>query len=357
MRILTRSEAAAAAGAAAEEPQMSLRRAGYATAQFCAAQFKFGSVCVVCGTGSKGGAGLVAAEALGRLAQSVAVIILAAGPDELAPDIAACLPTSIRPIWIADAADMDSELARQALAADLVVDAIIGTGFKPPLRPLAAKAIAAINDAAGTVVSVDIPSGVDSDRRTAVEAGSACMVFAHAIVALIAPKPAHVFAELCSGPIAVSEIGVQPALTGHATGLAVTTGQEVSIAFPRRRKDAGKEHFGRVLVVAGSRGEAGAAALAGLAAMSAGAGHVTVACPESIASTVAGLGAVLSTHGLPESAAGTVATTASSHIGELIADQDAVVVGPGLSRNAETAAFIRRLARVCTVPLILDTDG
>jgi hydroxyethylthiazole kinase-like uncharacterized protein yjeF len=357
MRILTCSEVREAASGPEANPQLLMRRAGYAVAQFCASQFKFSSVCVLCGTGDIGGAGLIAAEALQRLAETVAVIILAKQADELSPDVAACLGPDIQPIWIAEAAEFGSAAAQQALGADLVIDAVLGAGFKPPLDGLAATAVAAINDASGTIVAVDVPSGVDADSTTPLRKTGGNMVFAHGIIALVAPKPAHVFGELTAGPIAVSELGTQPAAVANATALAVITGQEVGIAFPPRPNDAHKHQFGHVLVVAGSLGQAGAAALAGLAAMSAGAGQVTVACPKSIEATVAGFSAALMTHGLPQTDAGTISVEASDQIGALLAGKDVVVLGPGLSRNTETAAFVRQLASACALPLVLDGDG
>ena len=159
---------------------------------------------------------------------------------------------------------------------------MLGAGFKPPLDGLDATAVAAINDASGTIVAVDVPSGVDADSTTPLRETGGNMVFAHGVVALVAPKPAHVFGELTAGPIAVSELGTQPAAVANATAVAVITGQEVGITFPPRPNDFPGDQFGHVLVVAGSLGKAGAAALAGLAAMSTGAGQVTVACPKSM---------------------------------------------------------------------------
>ena len=116
MRILTCSETREAASGPEATPQLLMRRAGYAVAQFCASQFKFSSVCVLCGTGDIGGAGLIAAEALQRFAETVAVIILAKQADELSPDVAACLGPGIQPIWIAEAADFASGAAQRRLA-------------------------------------------------------------------------------------------------------------------------------------------------------------------------------------------------------------------------------------------------
>jgi ADP-dependent NAD(P)H-hydrate dehydratase / NAD(P)H-hydrate epimerase len=357
MRILTCSEVREAASGPEADPQMLMRRAGYAVAQFCASQFKFGSVCVVAGKGDTGGAGLVAAEALQRVAEAVSVVMLAKQADELSPEVAACLSAGIQPIWIADEADFASDAVQEALGADLVIDAMLGAGFKPPLRGLAEKAVAAINDASGTVVSVDVPSGVDADSTSALRETGGNMVFAHGILALIAPKPAHVFGELTAGPIAVSELGAQPAAVANTTALDVITGRDVGMTFPPRANDAHKGQFGHVLVIAGSLGKAGAAALAGLAAMSTGAGLVTVACPKSIQPTVAGFSAALRTHGLPETGEGTISPRAGDQIDALLAGKDVVVLGPGLSRNPETASFVRRLSSDCRLPLVLDGDG
>jgi ADP-dependent NAD(P)H-hydrate dehydratase / NAD(P)H-hydrate epimerase len=160
MRILTCSEAGEAARGPEADPQVLMRRAGYAVAQFCVSQFKFRTVCVLCGRGKNGGAGLIAAEALRRVADAVAVIVLAKGVDELRPELAACLAPDVEPIWIADEADFASVSVQQALGADLIVDALVGTGFKPPLRGLVAAAVAAVNDAPGSIVAVDVPTGV-----------------------------------------------------------------------------------------------------------------------------------------------------------------------------------------------------
>jgi ADP-dependent NAD(P)H-hydrate dehydratase / NAD(P)H-hydrate epimerase len=362
MRILSCSEADEAASGPEADPQVLMRRAGFAVAQFCASQFKFRSACVLCGRGKNGGAGLIAAEALDRVADTVSVIILAERADELRPEVAACLSPGVDPIWIADEADFAGATVQQALGADLIVDAMLGTGFKPPLRGLLAAAVAAVNDAPGSIVAVDVPTGIDADSKTALSGTGGNVVFSHGIVALIAPKPAHVFGHLTAGPIAVSELGVQPAFVPSAAAVEVITGREVGTTFapaPQRdeRPFGQLGRLGHVLVVAGSPGREGTAALVGMAALSAGAGQVTVACPKSIQPTVAGFHAALATYALPETDQGTIAATAGERIGGLLAGKDAVVIGPGLSRNPVTDAFVRRLASSCALPLIIDGDG
>src|SRR5579864_4392280 len=361
MRVMTSDEVRAAERAACERPAMStlvlMQRAGTAVAQFCVANFKFDSVCVVSGKGNNGGDGLVAAEALRKL-DKVSVIILAADSQGLSADAAAmCGRLKVEPIWITDPAAFESEAVRQALEADLIIDAIFGTGFKPPLRDLAKRAVGVINDAFGRVVSVDLPSGIDADMNRSILETEPEMVFSHGVITMIAPKPAHIYGDLTPGPIAVSEIGVQPTLVSNKTGLQVTTGQEVGITFPPRARTANKGTFGHVLVIAGSLGKAGAAGLAGLAALRSGVGLATIACPRSIQSTVAGFAPELMTEGLEETSDGSVAVVAMSRAEALLKGKDAVVIGPGLSQNAETAEFIRRLVVNCSLPLVLDADG
>ncbi|HLK31884.1 MAG TPA: NAD(P)H-hydrate dehydratase [Terriglobales bacterium] len=362
MRILTTDEVREAEREAINRPEMStlvlMQRAGRAVAQFCLAHFKFASVCVVCGKGNNGGDGLVAAEALREVGSSVSVIILAKDATELSPDAAAMRPRlNLEPIWVTSESDLESDAVRRAMGADLILDAIVGTGFKPPLRGLAKKAVEVINDAFGSVVAVDLPSGVETDSRVPISQSDADTVFAHGIITFIAPKPAHLFGELTSGAIAVSEIGVQPALVANKTGLQVVTGQEVGITFPLRERDANKGQFGHVLVIAGSLGKAGAAVLAGLAALRTGAGLVTVACPKSIQATVAGFAPELMTEGLSETDEGTISSSAGQRVEALIGGKDVVVLGPGVSRNPETAEFVRHLVKRCPLPLVLDADG
>jgi ADP-dependent NAD(P)H-hydrate dehydratase / NAD(P)H-hydrate epimerase len=362
MRILTSDEVSDAVQEATSRSQVSvamlIHRSGYAVAQFCASHFKFNSACVVCGRGQNGAEGLAAAEALRRVVADVIVIILARDASELGLKTGEMYSQlTSEPIWIGDEAAFETPALRDALAADLIVDAIAGSGDALPLPALESKAIEIINDAFATVVSVDLPSGVEADSMAPVLEKNKNVVFAQGIITFVAPKPAHVFGKLTSGPIAVSEIGVQPALVGNKTGLEVVTGQEVGIAFPPRADDAHKGQFGHVLVIAGSRGKAGAAGLAGMAALRAGAGLVTVACPLSIQATVAGFAPELITEELPGTEQGAVALSAMQKVQALMRGKDLVVLGPGLSTVAQTAEFVRGFVARCPLPLVLDADG
>jgi ADP-dependent NAD(P)H-hydrate dehydratase / NAD(P)H-hydrate epimerase len=204
---------------------------------------------------------------------------------------------------------------------------------------------------------VGVPSGVEPDSNVPVHEGGGEAVFAHGVITFVAPNAAHVFGKLTAGPIAVTELGVQPSLVSHETGLSVVTAQEVRITFPPRPDEAHKGDFGHVLVIGGALDQAGGAALAGIAALRTGAGLVTVACPRSAQPTVAGFAPELMTEGLDEDAAGRISLAARDKVGELLAKADAVVLGPDTPRDDETAQFMRWLIGSCPSPLVLHDVG
>ncbi len=360
MRILTSDEIREARRAAIKRPGTStpvlMHRAGISVAQFCMSHFKFRSVCMLCGLDR--GEGLAAAAAFLDFGFEIAVIVLGRGPNELTEDTASfCSRLNGAPIWAGSEADFETEPVRQALDADLIVDCVAETGVCSQLSTLVKRAIAAINDALATVVSVELPSGADADSKPSIRESVADVVFAQGVITFIAPNPAHVFGELTSGPIAVHELGVQPVLVPNQTGLQTCTGQEVAIAFPSRAPDAQKGDFGHVLVIAGSRARAGAAGLAGLAALRTGAGLVTVACPKSIQATVASFAGDLMTEGLPETGDGTIAFEAAEIADSALDGKDVLVIGPGLSRGEQTARFVQHLVASCPRPMVIDGDA
>jgi NAD(P)H-hydrate epimerase len=361
MRVLTTKEIKEAEHEAAEQDVTMLalmQRAGYVVAQFCLEQFKFDTACVVCGKGNNGGDGFVAADALREFGKKVFVIILAKNISELSPDAAHyCKQLPVTPIWISKESDLHGKAVEEAFdSADLVVDAIVGTGFEPPLRGLAKKAVELINEFSYDVVAVDLPSGVDADDMSG-EMEEDEAVVADGIVSFIAPKPAHVFGNLTSGAIAVHDLGIREPFVQDEMNVNVTSGQDVMMVFPPRHADAHKGDFGHVLVIGGSLGKAGAAGLTGMAALQTGAGLVTVACPRSVQTTIASFAPELMTEGLPETSEGTISLEAGEKLDYLLTGKDVIVLGPGLSRNPETAEFVRKFVARCPLTLVLDADG
>jgi len=363
MKIVTAEEMRAIDRATTEKygvPSLTLmENAGTAVAEFAQKHFDFNSVCAVCGKGNNGGDGFVAARKLLEAGKKVSVIVLAKGPDELRGDAAEMFKNlSIPALWVADEKDFTKSEIEQALKSDLILDAILGTGFKPPLQGIAEKAIIRINKATGFVLAVDLPSGVDADAtENAFDYSS--FIHADAIVSFTAPKSALVFADLTDGPIAIANIGSPPKLVAQHASLRqdVVTSADVQALAWRRRPDAHKGDFGHVLVIGGSVGKSGAPAMAGLAALRTGAGLVTVASPKSVQNAVAASAPELMTELLEETADGTVSILALARREQLLKGKTVVALGPGLSQNEETAEFIRDFVSICTTSLVIDADG
>src|SRR6202012_2893100 len=139
------------------------------------------------------------------------------------------------------------------------------TGFRPPVTGLYADAIAAMNVSGQDQVSVAIPRGADSDSMT--PQLDDAVVHADAIVTFTAPRPAHVFGELTRGPIVVAPIGSPPEAIVSSLNLEVTTPRDFSALLAPRKRDSNKGVYGHVLIVGGSLGKSGAAAMAGMAAL------------------------------------------------------------------------------------------
>ncbi|HEX3093024.1 MAG TPA: NAD(P)H-hydrate dehydratase [Candidatus Angelobacter sp.] len=363
MKIVTAEEMRAIDRATTEKygvPSLTLmENAGTAVAEFAQKHFDFNSVCVVCGKGNNGGDGFVAACKLHEAGKKVSAIVLAKEPEELRGDAVEMFKKLSAPVlWVADEKDFAKPEIDQALNSDLILDAILGTGFKPPLKGIAEKAIIRINKATGFVLAIDIPSGVDADLTDPVEP-SAVYVHADAIVSFTAAKPAVVFGNLTDGPIAIAPIGSPEKLitvNSHLRQDIITSRDAQAISIPRQ-PDAHKGIFGHVLVIGGSVGKSGAAVMAGMAALRVGAGLVTVAAPKSVQPLIAASAPELMTEPLPETSEGTISLLALAERERLLKDKSVVVIGPGISRNAETAEFVRDLASVCPCSTVIDADG
>ena len=321
-------------------------------------------VVVFCGKGNNGGDGFVAARRLLERGKKVEVILLA-DPRDLRGDAAvmfAKLPGTAIVVRssqelksrFADREDLKNERVRLALQVDLYIDAILGTGFKPPVSRLYADAIALMNARQVPVIAVDIPSGADAN---AITAQTAPIARADAIVTFTAPRPAHVFSWLTSGPTIVADIGSPEGAITSALQLNAITARDIAPLIGPRPAESNKGIYGHVLVVGGSLGKAGAAAMAGIAALRAGAGLSTVATPNSVLGTVAGFHPEVMTEPLPETSAGTISADALDRIQQLAKGMTVVAIGPGISRNPQTAELVRSLIATTESPMVVDADG
>lgn len=303
---------------------------------------------VVCGKGNNGGDGLVAARYLDRAGLRTTVLLL---DDELAgpagTNLARLGTTTVRRRTFEPAA-LDRELGR----ADVVVDAIFGTGFRGNPSGSYAEAIGALAASQVPLVAVDIPSGVNGETG-AVEAPA---VRADVTVTFGAPKPGLVLlpGATQAGVVEVEQIGFPTDLI--RSDLVLVEAEDVAAMVPPREPDTHKRSAGFAVVVGGSRLMTGAVALAGTAAYRTGAGLVAVAVPEGILPVTQGAVREAVFVGLPETDAGTAAG-GSARLDEVLGQAGSLAVGPGMTTDERTAGWIRELVRSSDVPVVLDADG
>jgi ADP-dependent NAD(P)H-hydrate dehydratase / NAD(P)H-hydrate epimerase len=361
MKIVTAEEMRAIDRATTEKygiPSLTLmENAGAAVAEFAQKHFDFESVCAVCGKGNNGGDGFVAARKLHEAGKKVSVIVLAKSADDLRGDAAEMFKKlPLAALWIAEEKYFSKPEIEQALKSDLILDAILGTGFKPPLKGVAEKAVELINKSESPVVSVDLPSGIDADSHST--SRNQNFVRADGIISFTAPKPALVYDELTEGPIAIASIGSPVNLVAQAElNQDILTAAEFQAFRKPREADSHKGEFGHVLVIGGSVGKAGAAAMAGMAALRTGAGLVTVACPKSVQPTIAAYAPELMTEPLDETSEGSISLLALRKREDLLEGKTVVVIGPGLTSHPETQEFVRDFVGICPGQLVIDADG
>jgi hydroxyethylthiazole kinase-like uncharacterized protein yjeF len=334
-----------------------MENAGSAVAEFVLSQYPSAKrIGVVCGKGNNGGDGFVVARKLHDAGREVRVVLLAE-PSELRGDAAEMLKRlSASPAVARTWEELLLAAPRAVFESELLIDAILGTGFRPPVSGVYGEAILRLNAGTVPIVAVDIPSGADADGM---DAQGGRVARADAIVTFTAPHPAHVFGRLTAGPTVVVPIGSPDAAIVSGLQLNVITARDIVPLIGPRPQAANKGNFGHVLVVGGSTGKAGSVAMAGMAALRAGAGLATVGTPKSVLPTVAGFHPEVMTEAIEETEAGTISKRALGygHMDALAKGKTVLAVGPGISRHAETADFLRTVVKKYETPMVLDADG
>jgi hydroxyethylthiazole kinase-like uncharacterized protein yjeF len=334
-----------------------MENAGTAVAEFVLSRYPNArTVGAICGKGNNGGDGFVAARKLREAGREVRIVLLADRADLHgdAAEMFAKLPSS--PVFVLCLGDLKSGSVQAAFHSDILLDSILGTGFRPPVTGLYAEAINELNASDRVVVAVDIPSGADADS-TGEQRG--LIARADAVVTFTAPRPAHVFGSLSTGPTVVAPIGSPPEAVISSLQLNAITADDLAPLTAPRAADANKGNFGHVLVIGGSWGKAGAAAMAGIAALRVGAGLSTVATPKSVLPTVAGFHPEIMTEPLEETGAGSISMRAleQGRLDTLAETKTVLAIGPGISRQPETAEFVRTTVEKYGMPLVIDADG
>jgi len=298
-----------------------MERAGQAVAEHALEDFgNARSFTVVCGGGSNGGDGRVAARMLEESGREV--LVVEAKPEEEEKDLG---------------------------DPDVLVDALFGTGFEGEPRPGAARLIEEMNDLGAPVLAVDLPSGVDASTGEV----ASVAVDADMTVTFHGEKVGHHVTPgaYLAGYLEVADIGLEPLDTEHAR---VT--REILELVPRRGPEDTKYTAGHVVVIGGSPGLTGAPCLTALAAMRADAGYVTLAGPEPALPVFEHWVLEAVKRSLPTSD-GLLTEAAAERALELAAKAGAVALGPGLGRSKGTKGFVRRLLAEAELPVVVDGDA
>jgi hydroxyethylthiazole kinase-like uncharacterized protein yjeF len=351
-----------------------MENAGTSTAEFVRQKFRnLGQrrIVVLCGKGNNGGDGFVVARKLQEMGAKPDVYSFAVA-DEMRGDAAAN-----RKRWQDTGGELHVVTGTSSFAgakaaigsADVVVDALLGTGTRGPVEGILREAIEAVNGHRGEqiVVAVDIPSGTAAD--TGELPGVA--VKADYTVTFTAPKVGMLSGKAndCCGQLLVRDIGSPWELIGEIGKGSVRWSEAKEFAeFAIARKPQGnKGDYGHALIVAGAVGKSGAAVLSSWAALRVGSGLVTVATPEPVLPIVAAHTPEVMTAPLPATESGSISLRGIEqgieHGGEhgyfdaLVKGKRALAIGPGLSTHSETQEFVRAVVRKRAAPIVLDADG
>lgn len=221
-----------------------MENAGTAVADFLTSTYPAAKrITVVAGKGNNGGDGFVVARKLCDSGREVRLVLLS-DPSELKGDaLATYRQLKVTPTIVRNGEELKQE---GLLDADVIVDAILGTGFRPPVTGLYADAITAINASHAPVIAIDVPSGADSDN---VGPEPALLARASAIVTFTAPKPAHIFGKLTSGPIVVTPIGSPDEAIISAAHMNLITARDVATLIGPRPLESNKGNYGNVLLI------------------------------------------------------------------------------------------------------------
>jgi hydroxyethylthiazole kinase-like uncharacterized protein yjeF len=305
-----------------------MENAGTAVADFVLSQYPSAEcIGVICGKGNNGGDGLVAARKLKAAGREVRVVLLAE-PSELRGDAAEMFgKLPVAPVIVRSSEELKREDVRAVFESELLLDAILGTGFKPPVSGLYAEAIRLLNASSAPVIAVDIPSGADAD---VMGEQTGAVARADAVVTFTAPRPAHIFGRLTGGLTLVAPIGSPDEAIVSSLQLNLITAREIAPLIGPRPLAANKGNFGHVLVIGGSVGKAGAAAMAGISALRVGAGLSTVATAGSVLGIVAGFHPEVMTEPLDETRDGSIALSALRRANKLAEGKTVLAIGPGI---------------------------
>ncbi len=309
---------------------------------------------VLCGKGNNGGDGLVITRHL--LNRNLQVECAVLGKiAELKGDARTNVQILINAGFPLREITAVEQLTPLLTPEKVIIDAIFGTGLSSPPAGIYARTIELINQSGAQVVSVDVPSGVNADTGEILEPA----IRARLTVTMALPKLGLLFypGKTCTGKLLIADIGIPKKLLQQTGDTFLVDADSVQKLLPFRPPDGHKGTFGTCLLVSGSQGFTGAACLAAMAAVRAGAGLVRLAYPESLSPIVESAVLEPVKHPLPETGEKTLSLQALEPLAQLAAGADAVAIGPGIATHPETRQLLLELLPKIEKPLVLDADG
>jgi NAD(P)H-hydrate epimerase len=314
-------------------------------------------VAVLCGRGNNGGDGFVVARTLIQRGVETSVFLVGSVSDvqgDARTNIEVLGRIGLTVVEITNAQEWELHFS-EISECDILVDAMLGTGFHGGLTGLLQTVVADVNALGVPVVAIDLPTGLSAD--SAELDGEA--IEASMTVTLAAPKIPLVFppADTHAGDLVIADIGIPYPVIDEVDGpyLELLTRERMREIVPARAAESHKGDFGRVLIVAGSLGRTGAAHLAAIGALRSGAGLVTVATARSCLPILASMGPEYMTEPLDETPSGGIHFAALDRLFEMNAD--VIAVGPGIGQDPGTVAFVHGLLERAGVPVVLDADA
>lgn len=316
------------------------------------------NIVVFAGTGNNGGDALGIARHAYNAGANVLVILV--GSDESVKGDALINLNIIKKMGINLVVVQDDsyneEITASLLMSDIVVDGLLGTGINKPVKGFMAEIINIINNADRYTVSIDVPSGINVDT------GEICgtCVRATKTAALALPKVGTIIGEgtKFAGRVEISDIGIPKGII-HESRLdtRLLSAEYVSGLIPERSRYAHKGDNGKVLVIAGSTGLTGAAALTSRAAQRAGSGLVTLGIPQTLNGILEAKLTEEMTMPLDDAGDGTLSEKCIKKLEKIIRNCNAIAYGPGLGKRSDISKITEWMLKNCPVPLIIDSDG
>ncbi len=336
-----------------------MENAGRTTYQILRREFPAppGEVAVVAGRGNNGGDGCVVARYLAQAGAPVVVFLLGSR-DQVSGDARVNLEIlgriGVEVVEVVTEADLNPALHRLAKAG-LIVDALLGTGLNSPVRGLLAALIEKINHLRAPVLAVDIPTGLSADTGEVLGAA----LKAEVTVTYGWPKLGQVLppGRDYVGRLYRVDISIPPELAQDVP-VELAEGRDLRALLPPRPARSHKGNFGHLLVLAGSEGKTGAAAMSAEAALRAGAGLVTLGIPASLNDILEVKLTEAMTLPLPEAAeARALGKGAVAPILEFLGSKSTLAIGPGLGTHPETRELVVRLVHDLPQAMVVDADG